>query len=170
MYVQCTTRVHGVYTVMHTAVYIVVHTTAVYTCTRPCTGRVHVDTTVYKAVYTGRIHVYTARTWPCTRVRCTWPKHGHNNNNNNNLICIAPECQTSEAMVTARVHSRIQDRVDGLVMGHAHGRVMTVYTARVPGGVTAVYTNTRPIYKTYRICNFLTNSCCGYIRKESKAP
>jgi len=128
--------------------------TVEYTCTRPCNGRVRshgrvraVYTTVYKAVYTGRMHGYTARTWPCTRV------HG-----------------PYTAMVTARVHSRIQDRVDGRVLGHAHGRIMTVYTARVRGRYTAVYTNTRPIYKTYRICNFLTNSCCVYIRKESKAP
>jgi len=98
-------------------------------------------------MYTGRIHVYTARTWPCTRARGLYT-----------------------AMDTARVHSRVRDRVDGRLLGRAHSRVMAVYTARAHGYVTAVYMYTRPIYKTYRICNFLTNSCCDYIRKESKAP
>jgi len=73
-------------------------------------------------------------------------------------------------MDTARVHSRVHDRVDGRVLGRAHSRAMAVYTARARGGVTAVYTYTRPGYKTYRMCNFLTNSCCDYTRKESKVP
>jgi len=158
-------------------------------CTRPCTrvrsvctasigtcrrvhGRVddfctavhtvgYMYTVVYTVLYTvmyvwsctrsctcghDRIHVYTDRTWPCT------PVHG-----------------PYTAMDTSRVHSRVHDRVDGRVMGRAHGRVMAVYAARVHGGVTAVYTYTRPIYKNYSICNFLTDSCCGYIRNESKA-
>jgi len=69
------------------------------------------------------------------------------------------------AVGTARVHSRVHDRVDARVLGRAYGRVMAVYTARVRGGVSAVYTYTRPIYKTYRICKFLTNSCYDYIRR-----
>jgi len=70
------------------------------------------------------------------------------------------------AMDTARVpvHRRVHDRVNG--------HVRAVYTALVHGGVTAVYTAgytyTRPVYKTYRICNFLTQ-CCDYIRKQSNA-
>ena len=62
-----------------------------------------------------------------------------------------------------------------------HGRIYgrTVCTAactactrsvhdREQGLYTAVYTYSRPVYETYRICNFLTN-CCDYIRKQIKA-
>jgi len=124
----------------------------------PCTGPCMVVYGLYTYCTNGGVTaVYTWTrpcTKPCTRAvyTCTRTVRGR----------VQGQYTATD---TARVHSRVHDLVDGRVLGRARGRVMAVY-----GGATAVCTYTRPIYKPYRICNFLTNSCCDYIRKEGKAP
>jgi len=56
-----------------------------------------------------------------------------------------------------RVNGPCARTVDTVRVHGRHGRY---------GRVLAVYTCTWPVYETYRICKFLTNSC-DYIRKQS---
>ena len=73
------------------------------------------------------------------------------------------------------VHGRVHDphlAPKRLCARPVHGRAH-VYTARTRPWTrpmyTAVCTYKRPVYESYKICNFLTNSC-DCIRKQSKAP
>ena len=108
--------------------------------------------TFMAAVMKKNTTVNTTRTWPCI-----WPVHGRVHDPVHGLC--TQSCTRGHgfytAMDTAHVHSRVHDRVDGRVWAV----YMAVYTASVYGGVAAmyavVYMYTRPIYETYRICNFL---------------
>jgi len=153
----CTWPVHGLCTrplqgcVL--AVYMDAYTAAYTFRTRPCTSTAYRCTRpVYTAV-SGRVHVYTARTWPCngpvhSRLHgpCTRHVHGHVT-----VVCKAraPLCR---AVYTARVHVyvftiRLVDvytAVHGLCIRPLYGCVRAVY--RPAYTAAAVYTvRTRPV-------------------------
>ena len=144
--------------------------TAIYTCihTWPCTRAVYIHVRVHDRVRTRPITGSCIR--PCSRPvhglltavymarkrSCTRPVHGHGHG-----LCTQPCTRPCRRPCTSPCTRRCN--------GGVHGRPCTPPVHdREHGLYTAVYTHIRPVYETYRICNFLTNSC-DYIRKQSQA-
>ena len=115
-------------------------------CSQLCTGSLHVYTTVYTACT-------QPHTWSCTR-SCSWPAHGRLHGRVDGPY--TTEYGPYSAVFTARTWP-------------VHAVYTAVFTARTRRRTRLVYTYTRPVNETYRICNFLTD-CCDYIHKQSKAP
>jgi len=160
MFTACTRSVHGrghgrVHGRRHGAcTQPSVYTACTRPCTRPSTRPVHSLLTT----------VYTARKRPYTAVQCAQAMHIDGRLHGRCTYTAVHTCTWPVHGCVRAVYKAMYTTVDGVHRPCAR----LVYTAvsctrpvhgREYGLYTAVYTYSRPVYETYRMFNFFTNSC-----------